>query len=204
MRLPGLRLRLLEADVTDLIPYADYVRIEIHAGGRAEVMEFRPDDDGKVKAEVNRPPQQYREAAIGGIIRTLPASGVAIEVKVTGPKATITRKDAPEVPEGALTEDEAWRLADHLRRDRGRNEEGAEGGSAVTLDEAEGHIGNPVMAVARRVVEGVVARVDRDRHMVGVRERRRTHPYDLLPTVQWWHPRRLSVPQWWYDRQEAK
>ncbi len=99
--------------MTDQIPYADYVRIEIHAAGRAEVMEFRPDDDGKVKAEVTRPPQHYTEAAIGGIIRTLPASGVTVELTVTGPKATITRKDAPEVPEGALTEDEAWRLADH-------------------------------------------------------------------------------------------
>ncbi len=73
----------------------------------------------------------------------------------------------------------------------------------MTLDEAEAHIGDPVVAIAGRVVEGVISRVDRDRHMVGVRERRVTHPYDLLTAVQWWHPRRLSVPQWWADRQEV-
>lgn len=66
----------------------------------------------------------------------------------------------------------------------------------MTLDEATAHIGNPVLASGTRgVVHGVIERIDTQKHLVGVREYRKTLPYDLLQGVHWWHPGRLSVRQ---------
>ncbi len=63
----------------------------------------------------------------------------------------------------------------------------------MTLDEAEAAAGHPVAAAGHQfqIVRGVIVRVDRAKHLVGIREHRKRMPYDLLPAVRWWHPGRL-------------
>jgi hypothetical protein len=76
----------------------------------------------------------------------------------------------------------------------------------VTLDEAAACIDKPVLAVlpgTTRIRRGVVVEVDERRRLVGVRERRVSHPYDLLPRVWWWAPVHLRVPEQWTQRQRA-
>lgn len=81
----------------------------------------------------------------------------------------------------------------------------------MTLEEAAAHIDGPVLAYeggnpgGGPFHEGQVVAVDEQRGLVQLRLRRKRHPYDLLPrSGGWWHPARLSVPQWWLDRKEAQ
>lgn len=74
----------------------------------------------------------------------------------------------------------------------------------MTFDEAEAHLGNPVIAHEPgtfQITDGQIIDVDEQRRMVKLRVRRRTMPYDYLPCPQWWAPCHLSVPAWWTDKQ---
>lgn len=81
-------------------------------------------------------------------------------------------------------------------------------GQRLTLVEAECHIGNPVYVdqpgLAGACDEGRITAVDNTRRLVQVRLRRRAFPYDLTTRTVWCAPCRLSIPQWWRDRQEAR
>ncbi len=63
----------------------------------------------------------------------------------------------------------------------------------MTFDDAEAAAGHPVVAAGHQsqTTRGVIVRVDRAKHQVGIREHRRRVPYDLLPTLRRWHPGRL-------------
>lgn len=81
--------------MTEAIPYADYVRIEIHAGGKAQIIEFKKADDrGKIRAEVTIPDRPARDAGFGGLIRQVPLGGVELTFKVSGPQATRITRDS--------------------------------------------------------------------------------------------------------------
>lgn len=79
--------------MTDLPQYADYVRIEIHKGGKAEIVELRPDEHGKVKAELVREEPVLHDVSLGGMIRSMGSSRVDLTLKVSGPSATRIRRD---------------------------------------------------------------------------------------------------------------
>jgi hypothetical protein len=76
----------------DPIPYADYVRIEVHAGGQAEIIEFRPDDWQKVKARLTSDYPPARDVRYGGLVREVPVGGLEMTLMVSGPTAIRTRK----------------------------------------------------------------------------------------------------------------
>lgn len=75
----------------------------------------------------------------------------------------------------------------------------------MTLDEANTHIGNPVLIRTSqgRVADAEIVAADEATGLVQVRVRRSRSPYDWLPGRQWWHPAHLSVPQWWLDREKV-
>jgi hypothetical protein len=88
--------------VTDQLPYADYVRIEIHAEGRTQVVEFRPDQGRKVRAQatVNEAPADELFLLAGPARRI--SDGVDVTLRVTGPTMTVAPSGVtPEGPRGA-------------------------------------------------------------------------------------------------------
>lgn len=84
--------------MTHQIPYADYVRIEIHTAGKAEIIEWRPDHWGKVKAQVVVDDMPTRDIAYGGLVREIPSGDVSMTLNVSGPTATLTVKDVEATP----------------------------------------------------------------------------------------------------------
>jgi hypothetical protein len=76
--------------VTDQLPYADYVRIEIHAEGRVQIVEFRPEQQQKVRAQatVNETPADEL-FLLGDMARRI-GYGVDVTLRVTGPTMTVT------------------------------------------------------------------------------------------------------------------
>jgi hypothetical protein len=80
--------------MTHQIPYADYVRIEIHAEGKAQIVELRPDNWQKVKAQVTLDDPESHELFSGfGLIARKRTTGVELTLKVSGPQGTMTFKD---------------------------------------------------------------------------------------------------------------
>jgi hypothetical protein len=76
--------------MTDQIPYADYVRIEIHAGGKAQIIEFRPDGWQKVKAQVGFVDPPTDLIHFSEDLGRRPSSYPHLVVDVQGPTATVT------------------------------------------------------------------------------------------------------------------
>lgn len=85
--------------MTSPIPYADYIRIEIHAEGRKQVIELTPDEWQKVTAKVEMD-QQIHEAEWGGMLREVPAGPLRLTLEASGPMAVITRGESDR---GALS-----------------------------------------------------------------------------------------------------
>lgn len=75
----------------------------------------------------------------------------------------------------------------------------------MTFDEAEQHIGHPVLirTAPGRCDDAEIVRVDRGRRMVGLRVRYKVLQRGWRPGIAWWAPEHLSVPAWWLERQEA-
>ncbi|MDG4791990.1 hypothetical protein O7626_39950 [Micromonospora sp. WMMD1102] len=73
----------------------------------------------------------------------------------------------------------------------------------MNLPEATEHIDGPVICRAHsKIREGVVRGVSEKRHQVRVEMRyTATRNYQLSGRCEWWHPSRLTIPQWWLDRQ---
>ena len=81
--------------MTDPILSADYVRIEIHAGGKARIIEFEPDRGWKVEAKLTMPDRPSYEVNIWPKVRDLPViHDVAVNLAVSGPTAVWTLKDS--------------------------------------------------------------------------------------------------------------
>lgn len=87
--------------MTSPIPYADYVRIEIHAGGKKQIIELTPDDWSKVTAKVEADYPPTRDAGWGGMLREVPAGPLCLTLEASGPMVVITRgeSDRVEIPQ---------------------------------------------------------------------------------------------------------
>lgn len=80
--------------MTDPIPYADYVRIEVRVDGKTRVIEFAPSEwDKQDRPQIRvKPLDQETDLIVFGDHprRSLPPGEVAISFEVSGPQAAIT------------------------------------------------------------------------------------------------------------------
>jgi hypothetical protein len=77
--------------MTEPIPYADYVRIEVRVGGKTRTIEFESDDIlGPPEIRI-KPLDRETDVLLFGAepSRSLPSGEVAMSFEVRGPQATI-------------------------------------------------------------------------------------------------------------------
>ncbi len=80
--------------MTDPIPYADYVRIEVRLGGETRIVEFTPQDGGDKRPQIKvTPADPGTDVILFGdprMVRDAPRPWPTMTFEVSGPQSRIT------------------------------------------------------------------------------------------------------------------